>query len=564
MEKIWLKNYPKEVPATINPDRYASLNELFTETCQKFSEQAAFSNLGTTLTFSDTYRYAKAFSSYLINHLKLKKGDRVAIIMPNLLQYPIALFGTLLAGCTVVNVNPLYTAPEMLHQLRDAEVSAVVIVKNFAETLENVLHDFPIKHVIITGIGDLCPWPKSLIVNAVVKYVKRMIPAYRLPKAIPFLKVLKRGRRARFTPPEIGGNDLAFLQYTGGTTGISKGAMLTHRNMVANVEQVYAWISPFSRVDQQEIMITALPMYHVFCLQANILTFMKLGTHNVLITNPRDLDTFVKTIAHLKFTVMTGVNTLFNALLNHPKFAQVDFSEFQIALGGGMAVQKAVAERWEAVTGTPLIEGYGLTESSPVIAIHPLNVHHYIEAIGLPVSSTEIAILDPNHQPLGVNETGEIWVRGPQVMLGYWRRPEETKKVLTADGWLATGDIGKVDAEGFLYLLERQKDMIIVSGFNVYPNEVEAAIMEIPGVLEVGVVGVPCERTGEQVKAVIVRNDAQLTEEAIIAHCHERLARYKIPKLIEFRHTLPKSNVGKILRRALRESAEATVSESHE
>jgi long-chain acyl-CoA synthetase len=554
MEKIWLKNYQPGVPTEINPDKYRSINEMFEEACKAYADLSAFTNMGTVLTYRDIEQKSCAFAAYLLTILKLKKGDSVALMMPNILQYPVALFGVLRAGLTVVNVNPLYTPRELEHQLADSESTTIVILSNFANTLQAVLdqkrNEIKIKNIIVTELGDLFPFPKSLLVNWMVKHIKKMIPKWAIKNIISFTDVLKIGSQQIFVKPTVTGEEVAFLQYTGGTTGVAKGAMLTHRNMAANVEQAAAWISPLIKPGK-EIIITALPLYHIFSLMANCLTFMRMGALNVLVTNPRDLKSFVKILKQHPFTAITGVNTLFNALLNQSSFSGIDFSHLKLALGGGMSVQHPVAVRWQKVTGVPLIEAYGLTETSPAVCINPLNLSQHNRSIGLPISSTDVSIRDDQDKELSFNIAGELWIKGPQVMKGYWKKPEETAHVLQ-DGWVRTGDIATIDEQGFVRIIDRKKDMILVSGFNVYPNEVEEVIAMMPEVAEVAVVGVPVD-TGEAVKAYIVKKDPVLTKEAVLAHCHRELTGYKIPKEIEFRTELPKSNVGKILRRALRE-----------
>jgi len=551
MEKVWLKSYPAGVPEEIDISGYQSVTDVFEQAIERFGSSPCFSNLGTTLSYDDMDRYTDQLASYLQNLPGLTKGDRVAVMMPNMLQNPIAIFATLRAGFTVVNTNPLYTARELAHQLKDSGAKVIVVMENFCHTLDDVIEDTPIEHVITTQLGDMLKFPKSLIVNLVVKYVKKMVPAFNLPGAVTFKQALARGAGQPHRRVECSHDDLAFLQYTGGTTGVAKGAMLTHGNMIANMQQASAWIKNVVE-DGKEVIITALPLYHIFSLTANCLTFMKVGALNYLITNPRDMPGFVKELQGLRFTALTGVNTLFNALMNTPGFDKIDFSNLKLALGGGMAVQQAVAERWKRLTGTPLLEAYGLTETSPAVCINPLDLDEYNGAIGLPVPSTEISIqdLDGNILPLG--ETGELCVRGPQVMKGYWQRPEETARVLTSDGWLKTGDVAQIDDQGYVRIVDRLKDMILVSGFNVFPNEVEAVIASHPGVLEVGVIGEADENCGEVVKAVIVKKDSALTDKEVIAHCRENLTGYKVPKIIEFRSELPKTNVGKILRRELR------------
>ena len=552
MEKIWLKEYPAGVPTEIDLNEFASLKDILEKSCQRFADLPAYSNMGVTLRYRDIDRLSRDFGAWL-QARGLGKGDRVAIMMPNALQYPVALFGVLRAGMTVVNVNPLYTPRELEHQLIDSGATVIVIIENFAHTLQEVLAKTPVKTVITTELGDLFPFLKRLLVNFVVKHVKKMVPAWEIPGAIPFRRVLSEGAGKTLNDVPLNHDDLAFLQYTGGTTGVSKGAMLTHGNMVANLQQASAWLKPFSK-PAEETIITALPLYHIFSLTANCLTFMKVGGHNILITNPRDMPGFVKELGKVKFTVITGVNTLFNGLLHTPGFDRLDFSALKISLGGGMAVQRAVAERWKQLTGTPLIEAYGLTETSPAACINPLTLTEYNGSIGLPLPSTELSIRDDEDRERGIgpDEIGEICLRGPQVMRGYWERPEETAKVMTEDGYLRTGDVGYVDERGYVRIVDRKKDMILVSGFNVYPNEIEDVVVQHPGVLEAAAVGVPDEKSGEAVKIVVVKKDPALTAEALIAHCREHLTSYKVPRQVEFRDELPKTNVGKILRRMLR------------
>ena len=552
IERPWLASYPAYVPAQINVDEFPSIVSVLNQACDRFRENPAFTNLGTTLTYEEIDRLSARFACYLLNDLKLKKGDRVALMMPNILQYPIAIFGVLRAGLTVVNTNPMYTGRELRHQLKDSGASAIVVLEMFAHTLAEVIEDTPIKQVITTCIGDLLAFPKGQVINFVLRHVKNAIPDYHLPGAITFKQALARGEDSTLPVVDIRHDDIAFLQYTGGTTGVAKGAMLTHRNLVANMQQSSAWISK-DCVPGKEIIITALPLYHIFALTSNCLVFMKFGGLNVLITDPRNMKDFVKVLATSRFTAITGVNTLFNSLLNTPGFSDVDFSTVHLALGGGMAVQRAVAERWKAVTGVTLVEAYGLTETSPACCMNPLDLPEFNGAIGLPIPSTDCCLKDEEGQMVAQGEVGELCVKGPQVMAGYWQRPEETAKVIDADGWLHTGDMAKMDAQGFFYVVDRKKDMILVSGFNVYPNEIEDVIAMMPGVLEVAAVGVPDEKSGEAVKVVIVRKDPALTAEQIKAFCRENLTGYKLPKVIEFRTELPKSNVGKILRRELRE-----------
>ncbi|GIX33471.1 MAG: long-chain-fatty-acid--CoA ligase [Lysobacterales bacterium] len=547
----WLAHYPAGVPHEIDPERFRSVVEVFERSVERFRDRPAFSNLGRTLSFADVDRRSAAFASYLVHRLGLKKGERIALMMPNILQYPVALFGAHRAGLVVVNTNPMYTPRELKHQLVDSEASAILILENFAHVLAQVRAEVPVKHVIVTALGDLLGGLKGALVNFLVRHVKKMVPDYELPGHLRFKQVLAEGSKLPSVRTELAPDDLAFLQYTGGTTGVAKGAMLTHRNMVANMEQVTPIIAGKAK-EGEEIVITALPLYHIFALTVNCLIFVRMGGHNVLITNPRDMKGFVKELSKWRFSIITGVNTLFNGLLNTPGFDKLDFSNLKASMGGGMAVQRAVAERWKQVTGCVLIEGYGLTETSPVATVNPPNIENFTGSIGIPVPSTDVSVQDDEGHILGVGEVGEICVRGPQVMKGYWKRPDETAKVLK-DGWLHTGDMGKMDERGFFYIVDRKKDMILVSGFNVYPNEIEDVIAEHPGVLEVAAVGVPDEKSGEAVKVVIVKKDPNLTAEDIRAHCEKHLTGYKRPKYIEFRSELPKSNVGKILRRELRE-----------
>ncbi len=551
MEKIWLENYPDKVPEFINPDNYSSLVEVLEESISKFANNKAFINMDKSMTYAELGQKGEAFASFLQNDLGIKRGDAIAVMMPNLLQYPVALLGILKAGATVVNVNPLYTPRELHHQLNDSNAKAIVIIENFANTLEEVIDDTPVKHVILTKMGDLLGGVKGLLVNTVVKHVKKMVPKHSLNVSATFNQALKSGARQTFTQPEITNEDIAFLQYTGGTTGVSKGAMLTHRNMLGNLEQVVACLSPALDIGH-EVIVTPLPLYHIFALTANWLSFMKFGSTNLLITNPRDMPGFVKELSKHKFTALTGVNTLFNGLLNTPGFSELDFSNLKLSLGGGMAVQRPVAERWQQVTKTGLIEGYGLTECCPMITITPYNVTRYNGSIGLPAPSTEVRLVNDEGVDVPQGESGELWVRGPQVMRGYWNRPEATAEVMH-DGWFATGDIARMDENGFFYIVDRKKDMILVSGFNVFPNEIEEVVAMNDKVAEVAAIGVPHEVSGEVVKIFIVRKDNSLTDEEIIKHCRENLTGYKVPKLVEFRDVLPKTNVGKILRRELKE-----------
>lgn len=554
MEKIWLKHYPDGVPAEIDPDRFSSLVQIFNEACGKFEDKPAFANLGHTITFGELNKLSTDVAAYLQKELGLIKGDRVAVMMPNLLQYPIVVAGILKAGLVAVNVNPLYTSTELEHQLVDSEAKAIIIVSNFAHKLAEIVDNTRLKHVIVTDIGDLLPFPKWIIVNFVVKHVKKMVPSYHIPRAVGLRAALARGKQLAFDPVELTAEDIAFLQYTGGTTGVSKGAMLTHRNMVANIEQISAWLQGHLEIGNETI-ITALPLYHIFCLTANYLCFVKFGALNVLITNPRDIPGFVKELANWKFSAITGVNTLFNALLQNKQFAQLDFSKLKLSVGGGMAVQQAVAARWAEVTGCPISEGYGLTETSPAVTMNPPGLVEFSGSIGLPLPSTEIYVADEQANEVALGERGELCVRGPQLMRGYWRRPEETAKTINEAGWLLTGDIATVDERGFVRIVDRKKDMILVSGFNVYPNEVEEVIALHPDVLEVACIGVPDVRSGEAVKAfVVARPGTQLTAEDVCSHCRKHLTGYKVPDHVEFRDELPKTNVGKVLRRELREA----------
>ena len=550
-QKIWLeKSYPPGVPFDIDPDKYSSLTEMFNKYVDIYAERTSFINMGAEINYRDLDIQAKAFAAYLQNDLGLVKGDKFAIMVPNCLQYPIALFGALLAGLTVVNVNPLYTARELEHQLKDSDTKAMLIIENFANILEKVIDKTPVKHVIITSLGDRLGTVKGAVVNCVVKYVKKMVPAFNLANTVRFNKVISKGMTLPFTPVELCGDDLAFLQYTGGTTGVSKGAMLTHRNMIANLLQAKAAISPLME-EGKEIVVTALPLYHIFALTANCLTFLTLGGTNLLITNPRDMPGFVKELAKYKFTAITGVNTLFNGLLNTPGFNSLDFSTLKMSLGGGMAVQRSVGEEWEKVTDTRLLEGYGLTECAPLVTLCPYDQKSYSGNIGLPASSTDIRFVQDDGSEAAIGDSGEMWVKGPQVMKGYYKREEATDDILK-DGWLATGDIACMDEKGFFKIVDRKKDMIIVSGFNVFPNEIEEVVMMHAGVLEAAAIGVEHETTGEAVKIFVVLKDKTLTAKELISHCRENLTSYKVPKNVEFRDELPKTNVGKILRRELR------------
>ncbi len=552
MDKIWLKNYQAGVPAEIDINQFQSVAEVFERSVTRFRDRPAMANMGKVYTYGQLDALSAKFASFLQNSLKLPAGARVAVMMPNLLQYPVAVFGILRAGYTVVNVNPLYTPRELEHQLKDAGVDTIVILENFANVLQQVLPRTPVKHVVLTRIGDLLGAPKSWLVNFAVKHVKKMVPAWKLPAVILFNDALKAGAAQPLNKVTIGHDDVAFLQYTGGTTGVSKGAMLLHRNIVANMLQAGAWVKPAVR-EGQEVIVTALPLYHIFSLTANLMVFTEIGALNILITNPRDIPGFIQELKKYPVTAMTGVNTLFNALLNHPEFATVNFSTWRLALGGGMAVQKAVADKWKALTGVPLIEAYGLTETSPAACMNPLDLREYNGTIGVPIPSTDIQIRDSQGQEVAYGESGELCIKGPQVMKGYWQRPEETAKVIDAQGFLATGDMAMMTPDGYVKLVDRKKDMILVSGFNVYPNEIEDVVASHPGVLEVACVGVPDDKSGEVVKVFVVKKDPTLSEKDILAHCKTNLTGYKVPKYVEFRDELPKTNVGKILRRALRD-----------
>ena len=554
MERIWLKSYPPGMPADVTWNEFKSVGELFETSCRKFADQPAFHCMGKTLSFGEIDKLSRDFAAWLQSK-GLAKGARVAIMMPNCLQYPIVLFGTLRAGYTVVNVNPLYTARELEHQLKDSGAEAIVILENFAHTLEEVLPRSPVKHIVVAALGDLLG-VKGHIVNFVVRNVKKMVPAFELPGAERFNAVLKQGAGLAMKPFVVGQGDLAFLQYTGGTTGVSKGAMLTHENILANIEQS-SWNLTAALGGATPMIITALPLYHIYSLTVNCLLMAKMGGFNILITNPRDIPAFVKELGKHRYNMITGVNTLFNAFLNNPEFHKLDFSHVKVCGAGGMALQKAVAERWKQVTGKVILEGYGLTETSPVAAMNPPNLTQFNGSIGLPVPSTDFEIRDDDNKPVPLGQPGEICIKGPQVMKGYWQRPDETAKVLDKDGWLHTGDVGVMDPQGFVRIVDRKKDMILVSGFNVYPNEIEQVVAMHPGVLEVAAIGVPDEHSGEVPKLFIVKKDPALTEQQVLEFCKDKLTGYKRPKHVEFRTELPKTNVGKILRRALRDEKRA-------
>ena len=551
MDRNWLKQYPPGVPADIDPDSYASLRDVFDEACAAHRHAPAFTNMGATLSYTQLDELSRAFAAWLQQKSGLVPGDRVALMMPNILQYPIALFGVLRAGMVVVNTNPLYTARELEHQLKDSGAKAIVIVENFAHVLQKVLPRTDLKKVLITRIGDLLGIPRGFIVNFVLKYVRKQIPGWNMPGASTFKSALGGGLGRKLEPVPLGPEDVAFLQYTGGTTGVAKAAILTHRNMVANVLQASAWITPSLKTNEARIVITALPLYHIFALTNNCLAFLQLGARNVLITNPRDFKAFVSELKKYKFNFISGVNTLFNALLHTPGFETVDFSALRCTFAGGMALQGVVAARWKEVTGCIVTQGWGLTETAPIATANPVGLD-FNGSIGLPVPSTDVSIRDDDGKELPVNGIGEICVFGPQVMRGYWNRPDETEKVMFGD-WLRTGDIGRINAAGFVFIEDRKKDMILVSGFNVYPNEVESIAAQHPGVLEVAAVAQPDENSGEVVALFVVKKDPKLTAEALIAFCRTELTGYKIPKHVYFRSELPKTNVGKILRRALRD-----------
>jgi long-chain acyl-CoA synthetase len=552
MQHPWLVQYPAGVPAEIDTRGLASLKDVLASSCARFADLPAYNSMGTVMTYQQLDRASRAFAAWLQKVARLERGDRVALMMPNLLQYPVALFGVLRAGMVVVNVNPLYTPRELEHQLRDAGATAIVVLENFAHTLARVIESTPVRTVVTTQVGDLLPGLKGLLTNAVVKHVKKLVPRWQLAGAVAFRHVLAAGRAQVFDEVTLSHDDLAFLQYTGGTTGVAKGAMLTHGNMVANVLQVAAWMSP-NLHDGQETVVIPLPLYHVFALTGS-LSFFSMGAQTVLVANPRDMPAFIKALRQTRFTAIIGVNTLFRAMLDAPGFAHVDLRHLKLAVAGGMAVQHVVAHRWKQRAGVPLVEGYGLTESAPVAIANPVTIQEWSGQIGVPLPSTEAAILDDDGEPVASGQVGEISLRGPQVMRGYWNRPDETAKVFTASGWLRTGDMGVMDERGSIRITDRKKDMIVVSGFKVFPNEIEDVLTMHSGVLEAGVIGVPDERSGEVVKVVVVRKDPGLTESDVLAHCKQYLTAYKMPCVVEFRNEpLPKTNVGKILRRELRD-----------
>ena len=552
MKKIWLDSYTQGTPHEIDPDAYPSLGALVDEAIARFPDRPAFENMGVRITFAELDRLAKDFAGFLATRPGLAKGERIALMMPNVLQYPVALLGALRAGLVVVNTNPLYTARELRHQLADSGARAIVVLENFGHVLEECIDDTEVKHVVVTSLGDMLGFPKSALVNFVVRHVKKLVPRFRIDGVVRWNDALDAGRGATAGAVELAGGDLAFLQYTGGTTGVSKGAMLTHRNMVANILQADGFLRPFAH-EGEEVIVTALPLYHIFALTVNCLTYMRFGAMSVLITNPRDMPGFVKTLKGVPVTAITGVNTLFNGLMNTSGFTDLDFSSLRISVGGGMAVQSAVARRWKEMTGVALLEGYGLTETSPCACMNPLHFDDYTGSVGVPMASTECRVIDDAGNELSADTPGELCIRGPQVMRGYWNRPEETAAVIDEEGWLCTGDIAEVDASGWFRIVDRKKDMILVSGFNVYPNEVEEVVSNHPEVLEVGAIGVADELSGEAVKIVVVKRSPGLTEESLRAYCKEHLTGYKRPRHVEFAHELPKTSVGKILRRELRE-----------
>lgn len=553
MQKPWLKHYPKGVAETIDVNRYPSVADLFDESVQKFRDHTAFINMGAELTYEDLNYLSADFASFLQHAAALEKGDRVAVMMPNLLQYPIVNFAALRSGLVIVNVNPLYTPRELKHQLIDSGAKVIVVLANVAHTLAEVIKDTPVETIVVTEVGDMLGFPKSMLVNTVVKHVKKMVPDYDLPGAFSWFEAMDLGSEANFVPVRCTGDDLAFLQYTGGTTGVAKGAMLTHQNIVANLLQIAEWKKPLL-VPGEEVAVMALPLYHIFSLTVNCLAMMYYGAANLMITNPRDIKDYLKTLRKNRFTVVVGLNTLYNAMMNHPDFTKIDFSNLKISVAGGMALQRVVSERWLELTKTPLVEGFGLTETSPVASCNPIDGTDRVGTIGIPLPSTEIMLCDDAGHPVPIGEQGEICIRGPQVMKGYWQKPEETTNMIDQNGWLHSGDIGIMDADGFTKIVDRKKDMIIVSGFNVYPNEIEEVVSSHPKVLEVAAIGVPDAKSTEVVKIFIVKKDQSLTTEEILAHCKANLTGYKMPKHVEFRKDLPKTNVGKILRRELRDS----------
>ncbi len=552
MDKIWLKCYDKGVPEEINLAGYTSLSDYLNKNFQDFAQFPAYENMGFTLTFAEMEQRSKDFAAYLQNTLELQKGDRFAIMLPNLLQYVIAMFAAVRVGLIVVNVNPLYTTRELAHQLKDSGAKAILVLENFANVVQMALPKIDVKYVITTQIGDAYPRIKAALVNFVVKYVRKMVPKWSIPNAVDYRKVMKQGAALNFTPVPTDLDDIAYLQYTGGTTGGAKGAGLTNRNMLSNIMQLHSWVSPFLVPGQKEIVLTSLPLYHIFSLTVNCWTFLHEGAKNVLITNPRDIPGFIKEISKSNFTTTTGVNTLFNALLNSPDFPKLDFSKARFILSGGMALQRSVSERWKKLTGLNIVEGYGLTEASPVVSVPPMTTENFTGSIGIPLPSTECAVMDDDGV-MAQGEEGELCVRGPQVMKGYWNRPDATDKVISKEGWLYTGDIARMDENGYFFIVDRKKNMIVVSGFNVYPSEIEEVVSGMSEITEAAAVGIPDEKTGERIKLFVVRKDPELTKEQIKTYCYTKLTRYKVPKDVEFRDELPKSNVGKILHRVLRD-----------
>ena len=554
MEKPWLNSYPEGVPEAISTPDYLSITQMIDACLIKYADRKAYSNMGSSITFKELDKLSMQFACFLQKTLGLTKGERVAVMLPNIIQYPVAMCGILRAGLVVVNVNPLYTPRELKHQLSDSGATCIIILDNFAATLEEIISDTNVNHIILTGVGDMLDFPKNFIVNFVLRYIKKVVPRYSFSNSISFKESLIKGNNLELETINIGYGDIAFLQYTGGTTGLSKGAMISHRNMLFNIHQSKAWQAGAFDDDDIIIAITALPLYHIFSLQSNCLAMMLDGGENILITNPRDFPGFVKELSKHKFVYITGVNTLFASLLNTPGFEDLDFSALRLSIGGGMAIQEAVSKKWEKITGQPIIQAYGLTETSPAAVVNPLEAETFTGSIGLPISSTEIRICDDNGNDIELGKPGEICIRGPQVMVGYWNNPEETKKVMFDDGWFRTGDIGRMDEKGFVFIEDRKKDMIIVSGFNVFPNEIEGVVANMEGILETAAIGMPSEKSGEAIKLFVVRNNESITEEDIINYCRKNLTPYKIPKKIVFKQELPKTNVGKILRRALRDS----------
>ena len=554
MEKVWLASYPEGVPELIPDPPYSSLTDMMNASMKKYASRKAYTNMGSSITFGELDELSNRFAHYLLYELNLKKGDRVAIMLPNVNQYPIALCGILKAGLVVVNVNPLYTPRELKHQLSDSRAKTIIILENFANVLSEVIHETSIEKVILTKMGDMLSFPKNHIVNFVVKHIKKLVPPYEFSDSSSFLEILSKNKNSQLEKIDIDIEDIAFLQYTGGTTGLSKGAMITHKNMLYNLYQSKAWRSDLLEDVDIIVAITALPLYHIFSLQSNCLAMMLDGGENILITNPRDFPAFVKELAKHSFVYITGVNTLFASLLNTPGFNKLDFSSLRWTIGGGMAVQNAVSKNWEKITGQPILQAYGLTETSPAAIINPINFEEFTGSIGLPISSTEVMICDDDGTQLPIGDLGEICIKGPQVMKGYWEKPDETQKVLSSDGWLKTGDMGRMDQDGFIFIEDRKKDMILVSGFNVYPNEIEGVVAEMDDVLEVAAIGKESPDSGEIVKLFVVKKNPELSDIEIYEHCKKNLTAYKVPKEIEYRDELPKTNVGKILRRALRES----------